>query len=84
VARIGGDEFVVLLPETDSEALEQALSRINEVLCMSEEKGGGPCVRLSAGGATAQEPGTIMEAYQQADEQMYRVKQLRRGRNRDR
>jgi diguanylate cyclase (GGDEF)-like protein/PAS domain S-box-containing protein len=32
IARIGGDEFAVLLPQTDAAAVEQALTRVNERL----------------------------------------------------
>ncbi len=82
VARIGGDEFVVLLPETDDAALARALARIDEVMCMAKGGAGETCISLSVGGATALESGTIMEALRLADERMYKVKQQRRGRRR--
>jgi diguanylate cyclase (GGDEF)-like protein len=82
VARIGGDEFVVLLPETDGAVLEQALSRIDEMLCLSGGEGQETCISLSIGGATALEPGAILTACHQADERMYRVKEMRKVKKR--
>jgi len=82
VARIGGDEFVVMLPDTDGVALDQAVTRIEEMLCLARESGSEVCVSLSVGGATALEPGTIIAACQLADERMYQVKEKRRRRKR--
>jgi diguanylate cyclase (GGDEF)-like protein/PAS domain S-box-containing protein len=71
VARIGGDEFIVLLPETDNETVTKAIERIKQVLEERPQKDGVPRVSLSLGAATALEPGTLMENVKRADKEMY-------------
>jgi diguanylate cyclase (GGDEF)-like protein len=82
VARIGGDEFIVLLPETDEAAVDSALQRIEGLLCEAEKKVDVPTVSLSLGGATTREAGTLFETIRQADERMYQVKLSRSCRER--
>jgi diguanylate cyclase (GGDEF)-like protein len=82
VARIGGDEFAVLLPEADAATAEQVLSRI------AAFKGGGEAscpvsLSLSLGMATAQCGETLAEALKSADRIMYRNK-FNKGGSRDR
>jgi diguanylate cyclase (GGDEF)-like protein len=74
VARIGGDEFVVLLPEAEEAVVENALSRIRETMGTFLEGNGTPSVSLSLGAATARESGQLMEAVRLADERMYQEK----------
>ncbi|HEY5975284.1 MAG TPA: sensor domain-containing diguanylate cyclase, partial [Geobacteraceae bacterium] len=78
VARIGGDEFVVLLPGSDAAAVDNALQRIRLTIaenCISCNDDG---VSLSLGAATATEAGGLLQAIKQADQRMYQDK-LSRG-----
>lgn len=81
-ARTGGDEFVVLLPETE---LEDA-HLLAETLCLKlgrlRPEAGGDTLRLTGSiGAAAMPPaGSLRELVAQADAAMYEAK--RQGRNR--
>ena len=78
VARIGGDEFVVLLPGSDAAAVDNELQRIRLTIaenCISCNDDG---VSLSLGAATATEAGGLLQAIKQADQRMYQDK-LSRG-----
>ena len=86
VARIGGDEFVVVLPDTAPEAGEAVARAMSEAIGRSvRDVDGTPvAVGVSVGcvafGRTAHErPDALLDA---ADEAMYRVKRARRDRRR--
>jgi diguanylate cyclase (GGDEF)-like protein len=76
-ARIGGDEFVVLLPETDSAQTEIALEKLRLRLLTAMKERGWP-VTLSIGVVTVSpagdEPLLIDELIKQADSLMYEAK----------
>ncbi len=78
VARIGGDEFAVILPETDTAAAVGLADRLREGLKeYSGEKSGVP-LRACIGIATAVNPGDDLEEILiRADEEMYREKDRR-------
>jgi diguanylate cyclase len=82
VARFGGEEFVVLLPDTDTAEAQQVLSRLQRQLTaslfMHENK--EVFVTFSAG-VTALRDGEALEgALERADEALYEAK--RTGKNR--
>ena len=82
LARFGGEEFVVLLPDTPAEEAQQALSRLQRSLTaslfMHDDK--EVFVTFSAG-VTAWRPGEALEAaLERADEALYEAK--RTGKNR--
>jgi diguanylate cyclase (GGDEF)-like protein/PAS domain S-box-containing protein len=78
IARIGGDEFVVLLPNTDSTTVEQILSRIRARLVEHNDQNPELPIQLSLGAATAQQ-GRLVETLIQADQRMYQDKTNRKG-----
>ena len=74
VARIGGDEFVVVLPETGAAAAAIALTHVQESL-QTVAEGHGPAVRASFGSVTfVSAPGTVEEILQLADVAMCQAK----------
>ena len=80
LARFGGDEFVVLLPETTGEAARTFLTKLHELLNAAMEQQGWE-VTFSIGAATYNmAQSTVDEVIQQADELMYKVKNS--GKNR--
>lgn len=74
VARIGGDEFIVLLPETDEPTVDKAMARIRNMLSERKQREGMPRISLALGAATAVEPGTLLDSIKLADKLMYQDK----------
>ena len=74
IARIGGDELAVLLPNTDATAAEEALHRLQHVLQAHNAAHAGTPVRLSFGASTAEKHAPLTDVLREADENMYRMK----------
>lgn len=79
VARIGGDEFAVLLPEADAAVVSKVLGRFRAAV--GAYNSGKPPVdlRVSAGGAVADKPAALRDAMANADAAMYADKRSRLG-----
>jgi len=78
IARVGGDEFAVLLPKTDAETAEQMLSRIQAKLAEHNAHHPELCIPISLGIATS-EQGELMETFNLADQNMYANKAARKS-----
>jgi diguanylate cyclase (GGDEF)-like protein/PAS domain S-box-containing protein len=77
VARIGGDEFVVLLPGAETNAIQEVCRRIGEKMQRCGTKTNGKFVRLSVGWAFHKGQGLDMKALlKEADKKMYEDKML--------
>jgi diguanylate cyclase (GGDEF)-like protein len=74
--RIGGDEFVVICPETDHESAALVANKLNLALgeATIDTKKGKLGLRMSIGWAIAADAGSPDELMQRADEALYRVK----------
>lgn len=80
VARIGGDEFAVLLPGADSQAAVRILHRVRFELDQAMKQNRWP-ITVSIGIASFIPPlGSVLEMIQAADQAMYLAKQS--GKNR--
>lgn len=80
LARFGGDEFVILLPDTPGDAALKLLTKVHDSLDKAMVSKGWP-VGFSIGAATyIQVPLTVDEIIRRADELMYSVKHS--GKNR--
>jgi len=79
VCRIGGDEFAVLLPGTDSPGAENALARVRDTLAIHNSKYRGPSLSLSVGVATGDEGCQLAEIMREADNRMYKEKQAKKA-----
>jgi len=72
IARIGGDEFALLLPRTDALAVEEAAGRIRKAAEQHNLSAPGFPLSLSIGYATGELP--ILNTFIEADNRMYREK----------
>jgi diguanylate cyclase (GGDEF)-like protein/putative nucleotidyltransferase with HDIG domain len=80
VARMGGDEFVMLIPGSDQEALESKIEAMRNVVRLAGEITPEPCaLSLSVGVATYPEDGSdAEELLAESDRRMYKSKRLRK------
>jgi diguanylate cyclase (GGDEF)-like protein len=82
VARIGGDEFAVLLPNVSAELAERIVQRIERDIANHNSKGvEEEQIGLSVGAATAEKGQGLVETFKTADDNMYCVKQKKKGIN---
>jgi len=78
VARIGGDEFAILAPSTDTEKAEQLAQRLRRAVQEYNEKDPRVPISLSIGYATEQSRNPDMrKLFREADDVMYREKMQR-------
>jgi diguanylate cyclase (GGDEF)-like protein/PAS domain S-box-containing protein len=80
IARIGGDEYVVVLPDTNTEAALQAVERVKNKL--KEHNQGLPpdqMLSLSIGAVCANQNDRLSEIFEQADKAMYQDKMSKFG-----
>ncbi|HUS69985.1 MAG TPA: diguanylate cyclase [Anaerolineae bacterium] len=79
VARMGGDEFAILLPHTEKESAEEALLRVSSVLSGLARDRQWP-VTFSIGAVTfIRSPSSVDEMIRTADDLMYAAKQSGKG-----
>lgn len=79
IARIGGDEFAVLLANTSRQAAENIKLRMERTLRLHNHDFPGQPLSLSIGAATLDEQGSLDEVLKTADEMMYRHKRAKIG-----
>ncbi len=79
VARIGGDEFAIVLPKIDEKHMFDAIERIRQTEKDFNAQG-GPQVSFALGGATAMSKDEVHQALVRADELMYEDKRRIKGR----
>lgn len=79
LARIGGDEFAILLPGADQEVVDRFLTSLLEDQAASVAAWGLPAA-ASAGACLCDEGGSLLEAFRCADKAMYDDKLSSRAR----
>jgi diguanylate cyclase (GGDEF)-like protein/PAS domain S-box-containing protein len=84
VARIGGDEFAVLLPGADTKILSNAIARFKKELHHHNAEHDAPALNLSHGAVAVESGISLAKALKEADEQMYQEKLRKGGRPRKR
>ncbi len=79
VARIGGDEFAILIPDADEQVAAQSVERIRKMIELNNTYYTGVSLSFSIGAALG-ENGTNLEAVQHlADDRMYQDKRRHKG-----
>jgi len=73
LARIGGDEFAVLLPSTNEATTLHMLARVHQRLAEQNAANPSLAVQLSLGAATT-DTNHLSEAFRLADQRMYEDK----------
>ncbi|BBA71777.1 GGDEF domain-containing protein [Geobacter sulfurreducens] len=79
VARVGGDEFAVIMEGSDHETALDALERVRETVALLNSDGDSPELTLSLGTATATAPLTLGQSWRLADQRMYADKARRKA-----
>ncbi len=74
VARIGGDEFAILLPETDAEGAQAILKRLTEKLGALNAQERPIRLSLAIGAATGEQDSELVDVMKKADNLMYEDK----------
>ncbi|MCW3489214.1 PAS domain S-box protein [Dethiobacter alkaliphilus] len=83
LARVGGDEFFVILPKTDKESGEKVVKRIKDTFNMHNKERPDLPLNVSLGVATANDGSQpLKELIKKADDKMYRDKLYRSSSNR--
>lgn len=79
VARIGGDEFAILLPHSDVNDVESICDRIRESIEKFNMENSGLTISLSMGYSVAHTaPNDMGSLFKEADDNMYREKMMHR------
>jgi diguanylate cyclase (GGDEF)-like protein/PAS domain S-box-containing protein len=79
IARVGGDEFSVILPNTAEESLLQSLGRIKKLIKETREKNSEIPLSLALGYAVRTQANITLEsALSEADDRMYHEKEIQR------
>ncbi len=72
LARIGGDEFAILLPDTSEENVKKIIKRINTEITAYNDNAPKTPISISVGGATAKDTKqSLKEVLKKADDAMY-------------
>lgn len=73
-SRIGGDEFVILMPGTEETAVMQILQTIYELLNIDNQFYSSQPISIAIGYATTQNNESIEDMLKRADQEMYKKK----------
>jgi diguanylate cyclase (GGDEF)-like protein len=79
VARIGGDEFVVLIPNANTDIAQVIVNRLRTALANHNDFYEGSPLEISFGIATSQPGEHIADVQKRADENMYLEKQRKKA-----
>jgi two-component system, cell cycle response regulator len=84
VARIGGDEFGIILPDADTTVVAESIARVRKRLEDINRSKNEFSISISIGSATAQGPEQFPDVLKAADSRMYQEKFAHKGKARGR
>lgn len=79
IARIGGDEFAILLPRTDWQSVQDLISRLQTNITEVNQTILNFPVSISIGSATAENDRQMINRFKIADERMYAQKRMKKS-----
>jgi diguanylate cyclase (GGDEF)-like protein/PAS domain S-box-containing protein len=79
MARIGGDEFAILLPESNEEMVGSVVERLRKCQVDFNKRGNRQPVNFSVGTATAYSDDQLSNIWKQADDRMYAEKAMHKS-----
>jgi diguanylate cyclase (GGDEF)-like protein len=74
IARIGGDEFAVIMPLTEAQVAGETLERVETLVSLNNKYYGEPILGISLGTSTGQNGSDLRSVMRAADDNMYREK----------
>jgi diguanylate cyclase (GGDEF)-like protein len=78
-ARIGGDEFSVIMPATSTPSAEEAIERVQSLIDLNNKYYGKPVLSISLGISTGEKGSDLEQIMRMADDNMYRNKRSRKS-----
>jgi diguanylate cyclase (GGDEF)-like protein len=82
-ARIGGDEFILIMPDANEQAAKEMVERVESLVAMNNKYYREPELSLSLGASTSEAGRSLARAISLADDAMYKDKGLHHRRRRD-
>ncbi len=82
-ARIGGDEFILILPDADEQAAKGMIGRVESLVVMNNKFYREPELSLSIGASTSAPGLSLLKSISLADDEMYKNKGVFHRRRRD-
>ena len=73
-SRIGGDEFAIIMPDTDEQIVAEAIERIRALVVLNNKYYRDPELSISLGMSTSNPDTSLEKVISQADNAMYRDK----------
>ncbi|HSB00204.1 MAG TPA: GGDEF domain-containing protein, partial [Anaerolineales bacterium] len=83
VARIGGDEFIIIMPGADAETANRIIERVQSLIAINNKYYHEPLLSLSLGAATSVPGLSLEKIISLADDAMYRNKGMYHHRRRE-
>jgi diguanylate cyclase (GGDEF)-like protein len=82
-ARIGGDEFILIMPDADEQTAKEMVERVESLVVMNNKYYREPQLSISTGASTSAPGFSLLKYIRFADDEMYKNKGVYHHRRRD-